>query len=184
MHRLKTVMGDLYLVAQNVEHHRQALRRVLVIVHNQDTPPGETDGVHVVRRDRLRGFQPGGPGQAHHELAPLTRSRTLGFNAASVHLDQPLHQHQPDAEPALCAIQGEIDLHKHIKDSRQHLPGNAGAVIPDANSDPFVVAPGRHPDVPARTGVLGGIVQQVGEDLSQPRRVSDQPEGVVGQSRC
>ena len=50
-------------------------------------------------------------------------------------------------------------------------------VVPDAHRGPLALPLDGEPDVPAGVGVLGGVVEQVEDDLRQPRRVPLHPDG-------
>ena len=67
--------------------------------------------------------------QAHDELAPLPGAVALGLHPPVVHLDQPAHQAQPDAEPALRLLRRTIALREHVEELGQHLGGDADAIL-------------------------------------------------------
>ena len=115
---------------------------------------------------RLRGDR-----QADDELAPLARPVAAGLDAPAVQLDQPLDQRQADAEPALRPHQRRFRLREHLEDARQHLGGDADAVVLDRHDHVAPLPLGTQPDAAAFLGVLGGVVEQVGEHLGQPHRV-------------
>ena len=54
--------------------------------------------------------------------------------------------------------------------------GDADAGVPHPHDHLAALPLGRQPDPAARLGVLGGVVQQVAEDLLQPGRVGVQPD--------
>ena len=123
---------------------------------------------------RLRGPSAGGDRQAHDELAALARAVALRLDGAAVHLDQPLHQRQADAQPALRALQRPVHLGEHVEDAGQHLGRDADAGVPDPDHRLLAVPLDGEPDAPAALGVLGGVVQQVRQDLGQPGQVGVQ----------
>ena len=102
-------------------------------------------------------------------------------DAPAVHLHQALDQAQADAQPALGAVEAPLGLHEQVEDVRQLLGGDADARVPDPEHRAPPSRPAVSADVAARVGVLGGVVQQVVEDLLQPGRVGVQADRVVGQ---
>ena len=67
---------------------------------------------------------------------PLPGPSLCASTRAAVHLDQPLHQRQADAQPALRALQGAVDLGEHLEDAGQHLGRDADAGVPDPDHAP------------------------------------------------
>ncbi len=86
-------------------------------------------------------------------------------------LDQPLDQRQADAQPALRPHQRPLRLRENLEDARQHLGHDADAVVLDRHDHVAPLPLGGQPDATAILGVLGGVVEQVGEHLGQPHRV-------------
>ena len=110
-------------------------------------------------------------GQPHDELRPLARPLASGLDPAAVHLHQPLHQRQTDAQPALRLLQRPVHLGEHLEDAGQLVGGDADAGVPDRHHDVAALPLGGQPDAPAPLAVLGGVVQQIHEHLGQPGRV-------------
>jgi hypothetical protein len=79
-----------------------------------------------------------------------------------VQLDDPPHQAEPDAEPALRAAGVGVDLFEHLEHTFEHFCRDPGAVVADPKPRLVSVAPQREPDAAAGRGVLGGVVDQVG----------------------
>ena len=98
-----------------------------------------------------------------------------------MHLHQPPHQRQPDPQSSLRAVQGSLILDEQIEDMGQQWGGNAHPRVPHPQHHPggsrVSREIGREPDAASRIGILGGILDQVDEDLPQPRWVSFQPHG-------
>jgi len=93
-----------------------------------------------------------------------------------VHLDEPAHERQSDAEPSL-RMAGALSLGEEIEHPGQQLLRDAHAVIGDGQPElamlpPFIVMDRRrHVDVTLRIRELRGIVQQVCEHLDKPRPI-------------
>ena len=88
-----------------------------------------------------------------------------------MHLHEVLHQRQADAQPALRLRGGVVHLHEQLEDAGEHVRGDPDAVVPDPQHRHVAVPLGRQPDAPARLRVLGGIRQEVADDLGEPHRV-------------
>ncbi len=114
-------------------------------------------------------------GQADRELAPLAGPFALGRDARRASR-RALDERQADAEPALGAGDRASPWAK-----RSNISGSisGGMPIPLSRTviDDLIASPlGREPDMPAALGVLGGVGEQVHEDLLEPRRVGVEPE--------
>jgi hypothetical protein len=82
-------------------------------------------------------------GQAHHELAALARPLAVGGDAAAVHLHQPAHQGQANAQAALGAVQAALGLHEQVEDAGQHVRRDADARVPHPQHQLAPLLPGR-----------------------------------------
>ena len=118
-------------------------------------------------------------GQADDKLAAFIGAVAAGLNAAVVHIDQPPHQRQANAESALRPLQRPINLREHVEDAGQHVAGDADAVVSHADDGITPFPFGGEPDVTAPLGVLGGVVQQVQEDLSEPDGIGVQMDRLL-----
>ena len=134
------------------------------------SPAGSTSG---------RPAPPGG--QADGELAPLAGALARGRDAPAVHLDELLDERQADPEPALGAGQRAVPLGEEVEDAGQQLGRDADARVPDLDDDVRPLAAGRERDAAPGVGVLGGVGQEVDEDLLEPDRVGLEPQGPRGE---
>src|SRR2546430_15984608 len=89
-----------------------------------------------------------------------------------VELDQPLDEREPDAEAALATIEAALALHEELEHARQELGVDAAAVVLDRDGSDAFAGHGGKPDAPALAGVLGSVVQQVGDHLREARKVA------------
>src|SRR5690606_22045981 len=71
--------------------------------------------------------------------------------------------------------------HEQVEDSRQHVFGNPGAVVLDAQHDVGVDALGGQYDMAAAGRVLRGVREQVADDLAQAGVVAVDVQRLVGQ---
>src|SRR5262245_16693483 len=63
------------------------------------------------------------------ELTSLARSFARRGHRPAVHLDERLHQREPDTEPALRAVDWAVGLDKEVEDVWEHLSRDANTVI-------------------------------------------------------
>ena len=92
--------------------------------------------------------------------------------------DEAARQGQPDAEPALDATIGPVDLGEHVEHRRELALGNADAVVANGDPDAVVSSRDREPDVATVVRVLGRVGEKVREHLGQPHRVSRNRDGL------
>jgi hypothetical protein len=88
-----------------------------------------------------------------------------------VHLDQPLHQRQPDPQAALRLFQRPLHLREHLEQAGHLVGRDADAAVLHRHHHLAPLPLGGQPDVTAALGVLGTVVQEVGKYLSQPGQV-------------
>ena len=101
---LGTVVGDLDLVPAELERLAQAVGRVDVVLDDRARAGSRA------RRGRLAARRRGRPRgsverQPHDELGPAARPVAVRAHLAAVQLHQALHQRQPEAQPALAAVE-------------------------------------------------------------------------------
>src|SRR5687768_6612130 len=70
--------------------------------------------------------------QADDELTSVAQTCAVSFDPSVVHLDEVLHERQPNAQPALSFCGGMVCLHKQLKDVWEHVGGNSDPIIPHA----------------------------------------------------
>ena len=104
--------------------------------------------------------------------AALPEPLALRRDLAAMQLRQLLGQGQPYPQAALGTVEPALALPEEIEDMGEQIRGNADAVVTNTDDGPVVFGLRLELD-PATLGrVLGGIVEEVGEDLSEPLRVS------------
>ena len=174
-HRFLAVERRLDLVPAAAQQSAQGRGRVPVVVHHEDAAQTRRfRGGHRQGRVRAGGREGGrtGGGQVHDEFAAQAPARAVRLHPAAVQLHQAAHQTQADAQAALRPLQRTVFLREQVEDVRQHFGVDAGTVVLHAHEDAILVpAFRREDDLPAVRGVLGGVVEQVGENLRQPRRI-------------
>lgn len=74
-----------------------------------------------------------------------------------------------------------LDLTEHFEDLGQHVPRNANSVVSDGDHDMIALHAGHDPDRSVRGRELGGVVQDVSENLRQACRIAIDKYGLVGQ---
>ena len=65
--------------------------------------------------------------------APLAGSLAAAPHLAAVQLDQPLHQRQPEPQPAAAAVERPVGLGERLEEPRQHLRRDARAGVAHAH---------------------------------------------------
>ena len=117
---LGPVVGDRDVVPAELERLAQAVGRVDVVL----------DDEHAAGcGPRRRGASVGGGSargglerQADRERRRPCRGPSLArADRAAVHLHQPLDEGEPEAEPALAAVEGRVRLREGLEQAGQHL---------------------------------------------------------------
>src|SRR5262249_29152208 len=123
---------------------------------------------------------PGKGGEVDDELASLVVAGAARRDAAPVALDDSSYQRQPEPEATARTPPRRLHLHERLQGVREHLPGAADAAArpPDDGVGPGALD--RDRDVPPGWSVLDGIVEEIGDDLLEPRRISLHDDGLVG----
>ena len=157
---------------------RERVSRVLVVVDDQNAAAvsgrGHQGHLPLGARGRCRL----GRAQRHaeHELAALLRTVAPRLDRSTVQLDQATGDRESQAEAALRPIEGLALLGEHVEHKRQHLGRDADARVRDGDADVLSLAPGLDLDPPALLGVLPRVGQEIGHDLSEPRRIGGDHE--------
>ncbi|MEJ7637199.1 MAG: hypothetical protein WKF75_04205, partial [Singulisphaera sp.] len=76
----------------------------------------------------------------------------------------------------LRPIRGRVRLGEEIEDPGQDFRSDPDAVVPHPDDQEIGLAHGLQGDPAPRLGVLGGVGQEVAQDLDEPDRVGLQPE--------
>jgi hypothetical protein len=107
--RRDALVGRANVVTHQPKEHGEQIRRVPVVVGDEDSQPG--DGRFVAARSRhehVCRFR-------HHrkmddELAALADAFAAGFDPAAMRLDEPTDQRESDPESALGALERAVRL--------------------------------------------------------------------------
>ena len=146
------------------------------------SPGGDALAVGCASGGHVAGVAADRDRQPHDELAAAPRPLAARFDLAVVHLDQPLDQGQPDAETVLSARSPGVSSCVNMSNTRSSMCG--GMPLPLSATRRTICAPTcrtRERDPAALVGELGGVVEQVGDDLRQPRPVAANRQRVVRQ---
>ncbi len=115
------------------------------------------------------------------EVAAVPEPAAPRLDGAAMHLEQPPHQREPDAQAAARRALAVLrDLREQIEDPRQLLGWNSVAGVDDAHDRGVVLRVALHDDPSARLRVLVGVAQQIRDDLRQPVEVADDPQRRLG----
>ena len=118
---------------------------------------------------------------AYDELASTAVSLTPRLDGAAVHFHQPLHDGESDPQPAVRPFERPVDLREHLENVLQHGFRDANAVVLDRNGGLRPLERDGHLDAAPRFGVFGGVVEQIGENLGEPRDVGLHEDGLLRQ---
>ena len=69
------------------------------------------------------------------ELASQARPRAVRLDTAAVHLDEPAHDRESDAEPAPRPLQRHVGLDEQVEYVREQLGREADAAVAHANDN-------------------------------------------------
>src|SRR5690242_19144187 len=103
--------------------------------------------------------------QAHHEFDALAGTGAMRVDARAMALDELAHEREPDAEPARRPVHDGLELREEREESRLRFRGETDAVVPDGEHRFGALAPRLELDAAAGVRVLGGIGEEVDEDL-------------------
>src|SRR3954463_16660436 len=110
--RALAVVGRAHLLAAQPQQLRERLRRVLVVVDDEDAPQAaRRRGARALARPALeRGLDH--EGQAHDEGAALAEPLAPRLDRAAVDLDQVLRERETEPETAARVVGRPVDLHE------------------------------------------------------------------------
>ena len=172
------------LVAQQIEHHRQGVGRVAVVVDHQRAARRRVrsrDGRRRQFRIAIVGDHAGhAAGKGHPELRALSQARTAHADPPAVHLHELLHQGQADAQASTRAFDRGVHLRPEVEDAVHLFRGEADAAVAHADVDVVAFHRGDHVDPSARIRILRRVVEQVGEQLRETLLVDQQLHRFVG----
>ena len=83
-------------------------------------------------------------------------------------IDKPPCQRESNAQSSLGTVTRRFDLREHLEDVLQRLGGNADSGIFYGKNNALPITCNAQLNLAARIGVLGGVGQKVGQDLSEP----------------
>src|ERR1700704_3792554 len=168
-HGLDTIVRHVGLVPDHRQQPGQRLRRVDVVVDDQN--PARGGERWTGRRHPIFGAFQLQHRQPHHEFGTTVRTGAVDFDPALVHLHETLHEGEADPEPSLGTLEWYIDLGEQFEHTLQLIRRDADTGIADSH-DGVVFLPGDiHPDLAPRRRVLARVVEHVAEDLRQTHRI-------------
>ena len=152
-----------HLVAEQSQHHGQALGPVPVVVHHEDAPRGADRSARLADGSSATlSARPASDRQGDGERAALALAVARGRDRAAVHLDQPLDQRQPDAQARRCSARCCGPPGRTCR--RSLGSDSAGMPMPVSRTDTATSPALRSADsqiVPPALGVLGAVGEQV-----------------------
>ena len=100
------------------------------------------------------------------------------MHGAAVQFREAPHQREPDAEAAARAVDGVVRLHEQVEDLRQHVGGNADALVGDTQHGVVAFASDEHADHAFAARELERVGNEVADDLLEPHRIAAHPHGL------
>ncbi len=175
--RAAPVVHHLNASAEHLQQQAHAVRGITVVIHHEDAGQGQAGRRLGLFRRRNAALA---ERQAHRELASAAGTVARRDHAPAVQLDQIAHQREADAQPALRMPSARMALRKHVENVRQRIGRDSGAIVVHRDHHVLTFAARAQRDAAARCGVLGGIVEQVGEDLREAHHVRLQHDRLRG----
>src|SRR6185312_15996675 len=129
LERFRRAKYRLRDVSREIQDHRQGVRRVDVVIHDENT--SLYVGLPRLRFHYLDGM--GNGRQYHLEAGSASRAVAGRAHTSAVHFDEAADHRQPYPESALRAVEGSFALHEEIEDSRQQLRGDPDAIVGDGD---------------------------------------------------
>ena len=141
------------------------------VVLDQQKVAGEAFGVGASAALLGLGRGEGDRGQADGEGRAPAAAEAGGVDAAAVALDDALGDGQAEAEAAVAAGDGVLDLLEGQEHLAQGRGVDADAGVDHLDDHPGALVAGPQGDAAPLAGELDGVLHQVPERLGQPRRV-------------
>ncbi len=103
----------------------------------------------------------------------------LRFDGSAVHGNQLLDECEADAEAAARAVEMIFDLSEQLENFALLIQRNADAGVGDGDNGFSVDLSQRYGDAAAVGRIFGGVVEEIADDLRQPRRVDVEPDRLL-----
>ena len=161
--------GSDMVAAAREQAHEHGARRLVIIDDEQPQGAGGC-GVRSDHACRGGGRIDGGEGDGEDRAEAVALA--LGADRTAVDFDDRLRDGQPQAEPAVAMLAGDVALLEGLENIRQRFGADADAGILDADEDPILDVVARaHGDAPAGGGEFERVLDQVPKDLLEPRGI-------------
>src|SRR6185312_5633827 len=127
---------------------------IAIVVDHEDAPRFLRPRRAHLGSARVGGFVHPRERKARHDLAAAPDALAMRLDASAMHLDQPPHEREPDAEPSLGMHARGPRLGEHLEYLAEHRRLDPDAVVAYADHGLMARALGADPDVPARPRVF------------------------------
>ena len=137
------------MVPRRLQKEAKARSGIRVILDDQDTLRSEPPlrlargrrrrAVPDVRQER----------QPDHELRTSPRPVAGDADDSALHLDEPLHEGEPEPQAPHGAIRLLAGLHEHVEDARQEVGRNPHTGVAHADDRVRALGPDCHRDAPS-----------------------------------
>ena len=145
----------------------QAVRRILVVVHDEDPAPQGAVRLRLIARGLGRTADFGRSWQIDAEFAASPGACAVRFDAASVQLRQSPSQGETDPEAALGAGACRLHLREHLEEPGERLRSEPDSGISHRDDRKVSLSFRAQGNLTAGVGVLARVGQQVGDDLGE-----------------
>jgi len=166
---LKRPQLNQHFIPQFFQQHGQHPGHVLVVVHQQDAQLAGRFHHRLTALGTVRflaGFSH--PRQRHHKSAPLVQAFAGAGNLTAVQVDQGFYQGQAQTQATLRPVGRAFSLGKKIKHPQLQFRRHANAIVLDDQGHVLFMNLGAQLNDATRWRELGGVVEQVGQNLHQP----------------
>src|SRR5208283_3734147 len=119
--------------------------------------------------------------QPHDEAGAAPFAFALRFHGSAMQLDQTAHERETNSQAVLEASVSVVGLRKAVEHAGQHILGDADARIRDTHHHIVIRALRLDVDAPSRVRVFGGVVKQVGENLSKTDAIGVEQHRLIGE---
>ncbi len=170
LERARSVKAGAHRVAIGFQQLAETGRGVHVVIHDEDTTTRlrrlGVAGVHVTltRGDDQR--------QMNCELAASTRTGAACTDLPAVQRNQRACQRQPEPQARRGLCLARVQLHEHVENPCQVRRRNTDSIVADRDDRPRPFGAHRQFDAPVGGRELCSVIQQVGDNLCEPGRIT------------
>ena len=110
-------------------------------------------------------------GHSHRELAAGSQTVTPGLHRAALHLDEPPHDRESEAQATVRTIERRRPLHEQFERMSENVIGHPLSVVAHADDGRSIFLRRAHGDRPTFPRELRRVVNEIGDRLGEPHRI-------------